>query len=465
MEIKFAELLTKALETSSPQYVTRLPKCILTAAELKYVDYLNQCSEQGWIPSLETFKREFRFIELKTEIPPAVLYDKFAKQRRNKYIAEKISEFVEKNRTEGRDAYEGLAEYNLELLDKTVISNPQVIDYGNLPRESYVKNVYRSSYHLPHFDGISTGLQGGDFIVIMAGTKGYKTTLLKALAHGAYTQGNENIVFCSQEQAPLAMAQQMDMHQLGRTHSHLRAGISEDQMEELKKFQRRLGKRTNKFYITPPVKSVRQLHEYIVSLNCPVHKVLIDGLNLMQGDFSDNYGSLQKVCAELKQYAIDHNMIIIAVTQSNREGYKASMNMGAQHIAGSFAIAMYADVMLALSTIEENKKPYVYIRPILNRHGDLSTKISMLVDYKKDGRFGLAIGILDPDYSPEDTVISYQTSKQLRTQFKEETGLEWSAVKQSVGSNSANALEKFLMEDSGLTELDGVINELTQDPF
>jgi len=461
MEIKYTELLTTALDTKNPQLITRIPKCFLNELELKYTAYIEKCLEEGWTPTIDTFKREFRFIEMRTEIPGKVLYSKFTEQRRDNYIAQKTIEFVEQNQKEGKPAYQGMAEFQRELLDKTVIFNPEIIDYGSLPRDVYVSNTYRSKYYIRYFEEISQGVQGGDFIVIMAGTKGFKTTLLKAMAQAAYFKGKENVVVCSQEQAALSLSQQFDMQALERNHSQLRGGISEEQLEELQGFHKgRLSKKQNKMFITPPVRSVRQLHEYLTSLNMPIHKVFIDGLNLMQGDYSDSYNSLQKVCSELKAYAIEHNLIIIAVTQSNREGYKSSMNMGAQHIAGSFAIAMFADVMLALSTIEEDGKPQVYIRPILNRHGDLNRKILMKPDYKANGRFTVEFGLLPPEYSPEDPVISIHARNMVKATFNDETGMEWKEVESKIGKESANALIDFLGEESNLTELDSVVAEL-----
>ncbi|RTK99346.1 MAG: hypothetical protein EKK57_09735 [Proteobacteria bacterium] len=464
MEIKFAELLTAALANKNPQYVTRLPQCMLHENEKKQVAYINECLEQGWVPSLETFKRNFRFIEMTTEIPADVLYMEFATARRDAYLAEQIAEFVEENKKQNKSPYQGLADFQLKLLDKTVISSPKIIDYGELPRESYISNVYRSKYYVPYFDEISDGLQGGDFVVIMAGTKGYKTTLLKELTRAAWFNG-EDVVFCSQEQAPLSLAQQLDMQNLGKTHSTLRKGINDTQLKELQGFQQKVRKeRGNKLFITPPVKSVRQLHEYVVSLNRPVRKIFIDGLNLMQGDFSDSYNSLQKVCSELKSYAIEHNLIIIAVTQSNREGYKSSMNMGAQHIAGSFAIAMYADIMLALSTIEEDNKPYVYTRPILNRHGDLSRKILMMPRYTPDGKAWVDFDLLPKDYNPDEAVISVLSKNKVRATVTETLGISWDNVTKELGSQ-ADALVEFLAEE-GNSNLEKTVNEIGNgDPF
>lgn len=467
MEIKFSELLTKALTIKNPQYVTRLPICLLTELEKKQVAYINDCLAQGWVPSLDTFKRNFRFIEMDTEMPADVLYENFAKMRRDTYIAERTAEFIEENKKTGKSPYEGLAELQLQLLDKTVISSPKIIDYGDLPRESYVTNVYRSKYYVPYFEEISDGLQGGDFIVIMAGTKGYKTTLLKELTRGAWLNG-EDVVFCSQEQAPLSLAQQLDMRNLGKTHSMLRKGITEEQLKELQGFQQHVRKtRGNKLFITPPVKSVRQLHEYVVSLNRPIKKIFIDGLNLMQGDFNDSYNSLQKVCSELKAYAIEHNLIIIAVTQSNREGYKSSMNMGAQHIAGSFAIAMYADIMLALSTIEEENLPYVYIRAILNRHGNLNRKIAMMPRYDKKGNADVTFKDLPDNYNPEEAIISVFTRNQMKSKLTETMGISWETVKDVFPSEAAaDALLDYLGEqDKSLSELETTINSLSDDPF
>jgi hypothetical protein len=464
MEFKFAELLTKALD-NNPQYVTRLPACMLNETEKKYVEFIKECLDAGWVPSLETFKRKFRFIEIVNEIPADFLYTEFSKQRRNHYIAEQLAAYVEKNRQDGLDPYNDLAEFQLKLLDSTVIPNPKIIDYGSLPRELYKTNVYRSKYYVPHMDEISHGLQGGDFVVIMAGTKGYKTTLLKTMTHGAYGPGKENVVFCSQEQAPLAMSQQMDMQELERTHSILRGGIPSDLMEDLLALQKRISKKKNKLFITPVVKSVRQLHEYIVSLNVPVHKVFIDGLNLMQGDFSDSYNSLQKVCAELKSYAIEHNLIIVAVTQSNREGYKSSMNMGAQHIAGSFAIAMFADIMIALSTIEQDGMPAVYVRPILNRHGDLSRKVCMTPYYLPGEKHYCTFGLLPETYDPNEAIISGLEKNVMKSNFKKENGLAWEEVTKKLGEDSADALLGFLAEQDKLDSLHSAVKELEEGAF
>lgn len=454
MIIKFTQLLTKALTEKKPHYVTRIPLCLLNETEKKYVEGLNKCLQEGWMPEIETFREDYRFLPIQSEIPIDVMYENFTKMKRDEYIAEQTKEFVESNVQSGVSPYQGMAEFQQKILDKTAIANPRIIDYANLPREAYVTNVYRSKYYLPHFEEISNGLQGGDFLVIMAGTKGFKTTLLKALAHAAFMQGKENVVFCSQEQAVMSMAQQLDMHALSETHSTLRAGIDEEQMKRLKGFEKRLKNYENKFYITPQVKSVKQLHEYITALGSDVKKVFIDGLNLMQGDFSDSYNSLQKVCAELKSYAIEHNLIIIAVTQSNREGYKSGTEVGAQHIAGSFAIAMYADIMLALSTIEEinqrtkRKENHVYIRPILNRHGNLSRKIDMLVEFSNNGKkCDQVFSLLPEDYDPQQTVISYATSDKQKGNFEAVTGLKWEKVVESIGLETAEKLMAMNQEN------------------
>lgn len=467
MEVTFSELLTTALMNKTPQYITRLPKCLLNPVETKQVDYLIKCLNDSWIPSIDTFKREFRFIERPTEIPADVLYKNFSEQRRDEYIAEKVVEFVEKNKEENRNPYTGLAAFQAGLLEKTVIPNPKVIDYGSLSREQYKTNVYRSEYYVPHFNEISQGLLGGDFIVFMAGTKGYKTTLLKTMVLGAYRQGKENVVICSQEQAPLALAQQMDMQSLYKSHSTLRSGITDDQFNELKVLESKVRRYENKMFITPPVRSVRELHEYIVSLNVRVHKIFIDGLNLMQGDSTDSYGSLQRVCSELKAYAIEHDMIIVCVTQSNREGYKSSINMGAQHIAGSFAIAMFADIMIAMSTIVEKGRDNVYIRPLLNRHGTLDRKILMIPNIKDPvtNKIYHEFRELPPDYSPEEAVIASEGKTPMRANYENENGPAWETVKSQIGEREAEGLISFLSEGDSLTELNSAVHELAQEPF
>lgn len=439
MTVKFQELLTKALEETSVQYITGIPRCILNDSELKFVDYIKKCLNEGWVPDPDDVSKSLRFVPMTSKKPLKVLHKQFTESRRDTFIAESIREFIKKNEEEGNEPYEGLSKYQLELLEKSAIGNPEIIDYGALPRESYIKNVMRTSFHLPYFDQMANGLNGGDFIVIMAGTKGYKTTLLKYMTQAAYYKG-EDVVFCSQEQATLSMSQQFDMQALEKVHSGLRGGITEEQLEELKELQLAFAEMENKMYITPQVTSVAQLHEYIVSLNRPIKKIFIDGLNLMQGDSADSFTSLQKVSADLKRYAIEHNLVIIAVTQTNREGYKAGGAVGAQHLAGSFAIGQYADLLIVLSNLYEDNQTFVYIRPILNRNGDLLTKIRMhpIIDGIVSQ---VEFNLLKPEFGTEQSSEFSLASSTLKANFRNITGgLSFDEVTTAFGQAAADEL-------------------------
>lgn len=451
LTIKFSQILTKALTEKKPSHVTWIPKCLLKDNELKYVASLQEAMDKGYIPTIETFKEMHRFLPMESEIPLDVMYEMFTTQRRDEYIAAQTKELIEKNQNDGKSPYEGMATAQQAWLEKTTIISPEVVNYGKLNRETYLSNVYRSSFHIPFFDEMSQGLQGGDFIVFMAPTKSYKTTLLKLAAQRAFFK-KENVLIASQEQSVTSLAQQLDMQALEKSHSRLRAGIDETQLQELKTLEQKYKKYQNNLWIIPQIRSVAELHGYLVSFNSTdekdkVRKVFIDGLNLMQGDSADSFTSLQKVCADLKSYAIKNNIIIIVVTQTNRDGYKSNTSVGAQHIAGSFAIAQYSDILIALTPITENGEIYVYIRPILNRHGDLKTKISMHVSYTKDGKFSLSFAPLDPEWEPDQPFISYTAAKELKMKLKEELGLEFSEISSTLGEDAANALLNLSLQE------------------
>lgn len=450
--VDFRHLLSAALEQRKPEYVTDIPKCLLDDQEKNYIKFIDECLEKQFIPTIDTFRTQKQFLPVQSEVPIEEIYNIVTKDMRERYIQIQMLEFVAENRRNNLPDFHNVVDYQLKLIEKTAIRKPEVIEYNSLSREQYMTNVYRSQYYLPFFDDMTQGLNGGDFIVIFAGTKGYKTTLLKLLAQAALESKAENILVASQEQSVLSFAQQFDTLALGESHAKLRRGIDPEMMAKIKKVEARLRKYPNKMYITPQITTVGQLHAHITSLNLPtdkpIRKVFIDGLNLMQGDAENSYTSLMKVCADLKAYAIKYNLIIIAVTQANREGYKAGTGMSASHIAGSFAIGMYADLLLGLSQIEENNKKMIYIRPILNRHGDDSVKILLNVHYSPDGKIDIELHQVDPNYDPDNAQISQQVISKAKADFEKETGVSFNELASQLGQKESEEILKVVLAES-----------------
>lgn len=451
LDVTFEQLLTKALDSNqpNPQFLTRIPKCLLNDTQKGYVKFVEDALKSQFVPTVETLRSKMRFLPQKSEIPLDVLYENFTEQARETFLAESMAEKVRQNREKNQDPYMGMTEYLKNLLDTTAIPHHDIIEYNNYPRELCQQNIYRSSFNLPYFDEFTNGLNGGDFIVLYAATKGYKTTLLKALTIGtlANTETHENVMFCSQEQGPLKMLLQLDMFALNKPHNNLRSGIDEEAMGGLKNVESAFAPMENRVFITPAVKSVAQLHEYIVSQGVPIHKIFIDGLNLMATG-ADSYTSLMEVCRELKDYAEKHNIVVIVVTQANREGYKAGSGMSVEHVAGSFGIAMYCDLMLGLS-FQKEKEEFVYIKPLLNRHGHLRHRVLMFPKYT-DNSFTIEFDTPKDGIVPEDVKLTDNLKGRVKSNFKDLTGMTYEESVRTHGIDVTNAvLEMTAINESG----------------
>jgi len=434
--VSFSELLTACLEKSAGHYITRFPSVLLTDFEKKIQQFIVRCAESGFTPTFAQVKEHFNILEKKPPLPLDVIYESFAIQQRERYLAEKQIEFVEQNRKLGRGDYEGLVDFLNQTITATAIPSPEIISYREFDRSAYEKDILSLSWHIPYFDDLTNGLVGGDFIVILASTKTGKTTLIKLAAQAAF-EHEETVMFCSQEQAVLRMTQQLDMQKLGKPHSDLRHGVSDEMKRTFSQLQTSLRKRSSKsdIYVTPQVTSVGQLHEYISS--CPIKptKVFIDGLNLMQGNHTDNsFASLAQVSADLKAYANKHNICIIAVTQTNRNGAKAGDMADATSVAGSWAIATFADVMLLMTPKPETKGtkkvPHVWIRTTLHRFGeagDVNIRMTALYD-KENNKFSVEMALLEEGWSPDQTNISYAAKKAMIANFEQASGLDWDSL-------------------------------------
>lgn len=447
--VSFSEILTLCLNKGATHHLTRLPKVLLSDFQKEVVDFLSYCANLGFCPTIEQVQEHHHFLPKEPNFSLEVAYDNFTRTIREKYVTAKQMEFMEKNRSEGKSEYDGLIEFLRELFDKTAIPSVKMISYKDFDRSIYEHDILSLSWHIPYFDSLTNALVGGDFIVILAATKTGKTTLIKLAAQSAF-EHDETVMFCSQEQSVLRMAQQFDMQKMGKIHSNLRHGIDEDTKQELAKVQKQVRTKSSNIYITPQVKSVAQLHEFIASCQIKPTKIFIDGLNLMQESHGENsYSSLAQVSASLKEYANEHNICIIAVTQTNRGGAKAGDMVDATSIAGSFAIAMFADVMIAMTPKPENIGTgtinHVYIRTILHRHGESGeVKIRMTPIYDKiRGKFSVEFAELDPSWSPEQTNISFSAKKGFIAQFETISGMSWNELSKQ---QQDTMLETAIME-------------------
>lgn len=443
-DVSFNELLNAVLQAEKTHYITRIPSVILTEWQKEVQKFLIDCASMGYSPTKERLREKFTYIIQDVNENLDILYSSFTQKAREEYIANELIKRLE-------NGTEGFLDDLEEIERKSVIPDTRIIDYNNFDRRLYDLDIKSMSWHIPYMDEMTDKLVGGDFVVILAPTKVGKTTFIKLAAQQAY-DNKENVMFASQEQSVIRMTQQFDMQRLGLPHNKLRHGIDKETKEKLLKLQGTVKKKDSNIYIVPRVSSVRQLHDYVSS--CPVKpdKIFIDGLNLMQGDFSSEYSSLAQTCSELKDYANEHNICIIVVTQTNRTGAKSGNGMNETHIAGSFAIAMYADFLISFSPMPETnngvKRNHVYIRATLNRHGEAnSVKVRMTPIYDKvRDKFTVEFALLPSDWSPDVSNIGFAARKRVATEFEEATGMKFSEL-------SEDAQNDFLLADNASNDI------------
>lgn len=177
-KVTWSMLLTESLLQGKTQYINRIPRSLLRGVEIEQMDYIEECSRNGYIPKLETFKQDNIFLQQKSELPLDILHGEFTKLRRNEALAEGMQRHLEEEKT-----VDGLDETIQKILQNTIIPNPAIIDYGKFDRRQLDKDIYRIATGISFFDDIFGGvLKGGEVVTLMAGTKVGKTTTLRLLA-------------------------------------------------------------------------------------------------------------------------------------------------------------------------------------------------------------------------------------------------------------------------------------------
>ena len=405
IRVTFAQLLTKSLAQQKTQYITKLPLVMLTQLEIEYITFIKQCLGKHFIPSLDTFRDKFQFLPQESEIPLDVLFDNFSRTRREEYTKQQLLEFMQKNVSNGKPEHTGIVEFLHNLEQKTVIPNPQVIDLKRTPVTELIDTIYRTQWFIPELDKLTNYLVGGDLIVVMAPTKVGKTTFLKESLLVTLLNGDENVLFASQEQSPKKMALQLHAAALNLSHGQLRVGVTDKVRKQLSSHQKSLEERLNEVVITPRISSVQDLHELIQGEGKQFHKVYIDGLNIMKASNGrQEFINIEENVANLKDYANENDMVITGVTQTNRQGAQAGVDVGAHHLAQCFAIGMYADVLLVLIPFEDQGRHFIWCKALLNRNGGTSDGI-LIENIYQNNQHHYVFCQMPPGWSPQDSGI------------------------------------------------------------
>lgn len=425
-KVSFSELVTLAVETGRTNYLTTIPEKLLSkenTLEKDIVDFIEWCGNEGFVPTIERLEEKTKYRYTACDLPIEQAYLSFCKTRQQEVFVTETNAFMEDNEKNERDRLDGVVEFVKQLTRETEPVNPRVINYNTHSRASYNKTVYRTSTFVPFMDECTKGLIGGDFVVFMGAMKSGKSTLIKMMARAAYANG-ENVVFCSQEQSPESMSQQMDLESLGYAARSTREKLSDEMMNKLLEVETKNKKRDNKMFITPQVTSVAQLDSYVKSLGVPVHKIFIDGLNLMSS-YGDTFGSLAQVCSDLKSYAINKDCIIVAVTHGNRNSI-GKQDLDMTQVAGSIMIPAYSDFFIGLAPLEEKGTKRTLMQMIASRWGGHDMRICITEIIAKDNTRQMQFADVDPEWNPNESNLSLAMKeiKALKSSIEDEMLLE-----------------------------------------
>lgn len=448
INVNFSQLVTQSINESTSYLITRIPNWFLKPVELEILEFVRMCNKSGFIPTLERMKEQLNFIPQPIEVPAQTAYMAFMSNRRDELIATEINEYAHKN---GVENIYSLLE---TLKNKYAILQPDVLDYSEVNRDELLKTVYRSKYYIPYMDEWTNGLQSGDLITVLGGTKCYKTTWLKDALLGAVLAG-ENCLFVSQEQSPKKMVLQFDATMTGLSHSVFRGELNDFIYNKIKKAEKKSKGDIGKLLITPRIADVTALREYVASVPFKIHKIMIDGYNLMTGGSSDGYSSVAQNMADLKPFLEDKEIISIGVTQKNRSGNSGKTSGEVADVGSSIAIALYSDAMINMKPINTQlpNQPidfYVYMNPVLNRHGPTNPKMAYLPIYEGDRYYTRYIKF-HPDYDPDGAnemgLIAGQQltalTKELSTSDKDIEAM----VMNKLGISATDAINNFGVEE------------------
>lgn len=438
--VTFTDLMTAVLTSGKSSYILNMPDILLTTEyEIKAKKFIAECANNGFVPSVNRFKEVFNFSEGPNDLPIDVVYQQFGRQRAEVVLITKTQEFMVNNKKNNKPELEGLLKFNEEITRQLRLPDPKVVDYNKISRASYINTNYRSKFGVPYMDDYTNGLIGGDFVAVIAPPKAGKTVLLKTLIAAAFKQG-ENIIVCSQEQSPISLAQQLDMESLGMSSKSIRGGIDEEMMAKLVEVEKAARNRKNKMFITPKIGSVAELDSYIKALGVPVHKVFIDGLNLMAA-YGDMYNNLSQACADLKAYANAHNLIVIGVSHTNR-GSVDKEELSSADIAGSFMISGYVDFLMGLVPVEIDGQRSSLLHMVDSRWDGHDMRILLTeVTIKSLNSRYIEFGKIDPSWRPDESSVGYalRQAQQLRQSLN-----DMKTEEIDVNARLAQAMQKSL---------------------
>ena len=350
-------------------------------------------TKYGECPSLDVIKDNFpSYVLLDVTDNIEFLIDEVVSARRksstNNILREAI-EFIDKGHDHEsallalqrglvRMEEDGLnANRDLDLTADPMKRWSEYLDRKNLPNGL---RGYPTGF--PTIDAATSGLQGGQLIVVVAPPKTGKSTLALQMAHNIHLSGQVPM-FQSYEMTNMEQLNRYDAMRARISHQRLTTGTLTDEEESRYEYKlRNLEKIEHKFWLTDSGSSstVSGIASKIQLLQPEI--VFVDGAYLMMDEQSGEMNTpqaLTNITRNLKKIAQRFNIPVVISTQALTWKMKKG-NVTADSIGYSSSFFQDADVLFGLQREDENVDDTRILKVLASRNTG-TMEVSLLWDW------------------------------------------------------------------------------------
>ena len=274
----------------------------------------------------------------------------------------------------------------------------EAYDYGKEIDSRTGTRLERAAGRLPP-QGITTGYLAIDdqlyhkgwgkreLSVIMGGAKAGKTTALIDFGINAIGKGH-NVLYVTLEVGKTIIADRMDANISQRAIMELGAHVH-DVREKVKDFMSKAG--CFKIHEWPSgymtVTELRRLIERYKAQGIKFDLVVVDYADLMAPEHRTDSATenSKSVYVNLRGLAMQEDVAILTATQTNREGFKATVAK-AEHVAEDFNKVRIADLIISINRTDEERtinQARLYFAASRNQAGGFTLRIEQALDRMK----------------------------------------------------------------------------------
>jgi KaiC/GvpD/RAD55 family RecA-like ATPase len=354
-------LISASLQKGEVQLLFQFPRELLTAYELKVVEWtVDYTSRYGQPPTMERLETAFPlFVPLESKDPLGDIYEQTLVRKRNLFVRNYLTS-VQEELKKGVDPLPHIEEIY------RVVSGGQgdVTRYSTFDRTEYYRRPDSFPYGIAQIDQYTGGVSKGDLIYFIGRLGTGKTTLTIWLLT-KWLQAGKKILMVSNENRAEDVVAKIDSYIGGFNPLKKRTGGWTG--EELARIETvtfiAAHLEGDVFIPNSPVQDVKEVRSLIYSHRPDI--VIVDGIYLMQGAKGDSHWEkITSISRDLKQVASGEGLPVLGVHQASRNAVGKRVEI--EHVAYADALAQDADQMFGVNPEEDGT---IFVESIKNRWG------------------------------------------------------------------------------------------------